>query len=360
MLLVAVLNWMIYGATGYTGRLTVEEARRRGMTPILAGRSPERVEAMAGEHDLPWRSADLADRRGLERTLQDVDCVLHCAGPFVRTSAPMVAACLATGAHYLDITGEIAVFESVLARHREAENAGIALMPGVGFDVVPTDCLAARLSQALPDATHLELAFTASGGSASRGTLKTMIAALPDAGAIRKDGRIRPVPLAWDAKEIEFSCGPRWAMTIPWGDVSTAFHSTGIPNIRVYTGQSPAAIRRARRLRAFLPLAGLRAVKRFLEWRIDKTVTGPDSETRNSARTFLWGEVANPSGERVSSTLETPEGYAFTAVSSVECARRVLEGDVPPGAWTPSQAFGSDFVDNLEGVTVGGLETRRA
>lgn len=346
---------MIYGATGYTGELVVAEAKRRGMSPIVAGRNADRVEALATALDLPARTVGLDDADALSRALEDVDCVLHCAGPFVRTSARMVAACLATGTHYLDITGEIPVFENAQRAKRRAAAAGVVLLPGVGFDVVPTDCAAKRLAEALPDATHLELAFTASGGSASRGTLKTMIEGMPHSGAIRKDGKIVPVPLAWDAKEIEFSCGKRWAMTIPWGDVSTAYHSTGIPNIKVYTGQSPAGIKRARRLRPFVRIGGLRPVKRFLQWRVERTVTGPDRATRESARTFVWGRVENAAGASVSTTVETPEGYAFTALASVECVRRVLDGAVEPGAWTPSLAFGSGFVGELEGVTVGEL-----
>ncbi|MCZ6795198.1 MAG: saccharopine dehydrogenase NADP-binding domain-containing protein, partial [Planctomycetota bacterium] len=348
-------NWMIYGATGYTGELIAQEAKRRGLAPILAGRNRQRIEALGRELDLPTRVVGLEESAALERSLQDLDLVLHCAGPFVRTSPPMLEACLTTGTHYLDITGEIAVFESVLSLDEEARAAGVALLPGVGFDVVPTDCLAASLAEALTDATHLELAFIASGGSLSRGTLKTMIEAIPDAGAVRENGKITPVPLAFDAKVIEFSCGKRWAMTIPWGDVSTAFHSTGIPNIRVYSGQSPRAIRRARRMRPLLPLAGLKPVKRFLQWRVDRTVTGPDQTTRDSARTFIWGTVVNAAGERVTGTLEAPEGYAFTVLSSVECARRVLDGAVAPGAWTPSRAFGSGFVGELPGVSVGEL-----
>lgn len=346
---------MIYGANGYTGELVAREAKRREMAPILAGRNPDTVEALARQLDLPARIVGLDDPASLREALSDVALVLHCAGPFVRTSPAMVEACLVTETHYLDITGEIGVFEAVLPLGQRAEAAGVALMPGVGFDVVPTDCLAAALAGALPDATHLELAFVADGGSASRGTLKTMIESMPAAGAVRRDGKLEPVPLAYDTKEIDFSCGRRWAMTIPWGDLSTAFHSTGIPNIRVYTGQSPASIRRARRLRALLPVAGLSPVKRFLQWRIDRSVTGPDEATRRSARTFVWGQVENATGKQVTGTLETPEGYAFTAVSSVECAHRVLGGEVAPGAWTPSQAFGSGFVQELPGVTATNL-----
>jgi len=345
---------MIYGATGYTGELAAREAVARGLRPVLAGRNDATVGALARELGLEHRSFSLDDPSApgaLLRGIEGMAAVLHCAGPFVRTSRAMVAACLAVRAHYLDITGEIAVFEKVLARGKEAREAGVALLPGVGFDVVPSDCLAARLAEALPDATELILAFASDRGTVSRGTLKTMIESLPHAGAIRRGGKIVPVPVAWDAREIDFGgLGRRWAMTIPWGDVSTAWHSTGIPDIRVYTGTPPSQIRRMRRLSPFLPLAGWKPLKRFLQRRVDRRAPGPSAEVRKTARTYLWGEAKNAAGARVTATLETPEAYQLTAVSAVECARRAAAGEVPAGAWTPSKAFGVHFVDGLPGV----------
>jgi short subunit dehydrogenase-like uncharacterized protein len=180
-----------------------------------------------------------------------------------------------------------------------------------------------------------------------------MIESLPHAGAIRRDGKIVPVPIAYDAKELPFSCGPRWAMTIPWGDVSTAYHSTGIPNIRVYTGTPPATIRRLKRLRPLLPLAAWGPVKRFARRWVERKVTGPSEEARRTSRVYLWGEVRNSKGRTVTATLDTPEGYGLTAVSAVTCMEKVLAGAVAPGAWTPSRAFGADFVASLPGVVMG-------
>src|SRR5215210_2576732 len=316
------MDWMIYGANGYTGELAAREAVRQGLSPILAGRNAGAVAKLARELGLQSRAFPLDDPQAAAAELYGVRAVLHCAGPFVHTSPPMVAACLATGAHYLDITGEIAVFEEVLGQGEAARKAGVALIPGVGFDVVPSDCLGARLAAGLPDATELALAFYAEGGGASRGTLKTMIESLPAAGAIRRDGRIVPVPVAWDAREIDFGgrAGRRWAMTIPWGDVSTAYHSTGIPNIRVYSGMPPKMIRRMKRLAPLFP---------------------------------LWGEVRNAAGRTATATLETPEAYRLTAESAVASVGRVLAGKVQPGAWTPSRAFGADFVTELPGVVAG-------
>jgi short subunit dehydrogenase-like uncharacterized protein len=352
------MSWMIYGANGYTGELVAREAVRRGLSPILAGRNAEVVGRLARELGLQARVFALGDPQGTAAELYGVKAVLHCAGPFLHTSAPMVAACLATGAHYLDITGEIPVFETILARGEAARRAGVALLPGVGFDVVPSDCLAARLDRALPGAIELALAFYSEKGSLSRGTMRTMIESLPHAGAIRRDGKIVPVPAAWDAREIDFGgrAGRRWAMTIPWGDVSTAFHSTGIPNIRVYSGTPPSAIRRMKRLAPLLPLAGWRPVKRLaLAW-ADRKVTGPSEEIRETARVHLWGEARDAAGRQATSTIETPEGYRFTALSAVESLTRVLAGRVQPGAWTPSKAFGADFVTELPGVLAGEIK----
>ncbi len=363
--LIIMTTWMIYGANGYTGELVAREAVRKGLSPILAGRNAESVGRLARELGLESRAFPLDDPQAAAAGLNGVKAVLHCAGPFVHTSPPMVAACLAAGASYLDITGEIAVFERVLAQGAAARKAGVVLLPGVGFDVVPSDCLAARVAAALPDATELTLAFYTEGGSTSRGTLKTMIESLPHAGAIRKDGRIVPVPVAWDAREIDFGGpggrpGKRWAMTIPWGDVSTAFHSTGIPNIRVYSGTSPKSIRRMRRLALFLPLAGLKPVKRFAQRWVEKKITGPTPEQRKTARVYLWGEAKNAAGRRATSTIETPEGYRFTAESSVVCVERLLAGGIAPGAWTPSRAFGADFVLGLPGVLAGEVRVEPA
>jgi short subunit dehydrogenase-like uncharacterized protein len=351
------MDWMIYGANGYTGELVAREAVRKGLKPVLAGRNAEAVGKLGRELGLPSRTFSLDDPTGTAAELFGIGAVLHCAGPFIKTSAPMVAACLGTGASYLDITGEIPVFERVLSQGEAARRAGVALIPGVGFDVVPSDCLAARLKEALPDATDLVLAFYTDKGGVSRGTMKTMIESLPHVGAIRKDGKIVPVPIAFDSREIDFGRGGRrWAMTIPWGDVSTAYHSTGIPNIRVYSGTPPSQIRRMKRLAPLLPLAGWPPVKRFAQRWVERRVTGPTPEQRETARVYLWGQAKNAAGRTVTATLETPEAYRFTAESAVAAVERVLGGKVQPGAWTASRAFGAGFVTELPGVVAGNVQ----
>jgi short subunit dehydrogenase-like uncharacterized protein len=332
--------WMIYGANGYTGELIAREAARRGMRPVLAGRRRETIEPLARELQCEFRVFDLA-----HPDLKDVELVLHCAGPFSQTSTPMIRACLDAGAHYLDITGEISVFESIMRMNDEAQRRGVSLLPGVGFDVVPTDCLAAQLAQKLPGADELWLAFYSARGGISRGTMKTMIEGIDQGGAIRRDGKIVRVPMLYDVREIPFSCGPRLAMTIPWGDVSTAFHSTGIRNIRVYNAASPRAIRRLRFIRPCLPIMGLKPIKRLLHKFVDRR-GGPSAEVRTEGRMYVWGRVVRGS-EEVTMTLTTPEGYAFTVMSSIAAVERVLAGPRRGGSFTPSKFFGATFVNEI-------------
>jgi short subunit dehydrogenase-like uncharacterized protein len=345
-------SFLIYGANGFTGELCAREAAARGLRPVLAGRNEEAVARLASELSLPHRAFPL-EGDALRRGLDGVAAVLHCAGPFVHTSKPMATACLETGTHYLDITGEMVVFERLHHISDKAEAAGVALVPGVGFDVVPTDCLAARLAEKLPEATHLELAFAGDGAEWSRGTLNTMIESLPHMGAVRRDGEIVPVPPAYESKMLEFpGLGRRYVTTIPWGDVSTAYHSTGIPNIKVFSAMPPKAVARLKRIRPLLFVAGLKPVKRLIQAWVRRTVTGPGEAVRESARMYVWGQVSDGRGGVESGALSTPEGYTLTAISGVEAASRAAQGRVEPGTWTPSKAFGAGFVETLRDVRI--------
>ncbi len=343
-------RWLVYGANGFTGRLIAAEAGERGLAPVLAGRDERAVRVVAEPLGFEWRVFRLDDPVGLARGIRDVDAVLLAAGPFSGTSAPVVEACLAGGVDYLDITGEIPVFEAVFARDAEARERGVALVPGVGFDVVPSDGLAASLAAALPDADRLVLAFAPGRAGLSAGTARTMVEVLGSGGAIRRDGRIVRVPLAWREAEIPFADHPRHAVSVPWGDVSTAWRSTGIPNVVVMMA-TPRWTRTA--LRALQPgarLLRLAPVRRVAQRAADRWVEGPDEEARRTGRIRWWGRATAPDGRRVEGTAITPESYRFTAVSAVESARRVAADPAARrGALTPSQMFGAAFLTELPG-----------
>ena len=344
-------NWMIYGANGYTGRLILEEAKKRGMNPILAGRNECALEAIGTETGLKYRVFDLEDKASVKQAMGGVNIVLHCAGPFSATSQPMIEACLANGCHYLDITGEISVFANAHRQSDEARRADIVLMPGVGFDVVPTDCLAARLVDKLPAATELLLAFE-SGGRMSPGTAKTSVEGLAGGGCIREDGKLKWVPLAWKTREIPFGHGKRLAMTIPWGDVFTAFISTGIPDIEVYMSAAPSTIFRMKRIRMLRPLLSLQWVQNAMKHRIEKSVKGPGEEARQNSGVQLWGQASSADGRSVSATMITPDGYDVTVAASLGIVDFLLQTEVEGGFYTPSLLMGPSFAESLPGVSI--------
>lgn len=342
-------DFLLYGSYGYTGRLIAERAREMGLTPLLAGRDAAAVEAQAAELGAPHRAFALDDTAALDAAVRETRVVLLAAGPFARTARPVVDACLRAGVPYLDITGELGVFESIAALDGRARDAGVMLMPGAGFDVVPSDCLAAHLARRLPTATSLTLAFQAVGG-ASRGTLTTMAENAGRGGAVRRGGRIVPVPSAWKSMEVDFGRGPVTVTTIPWGDVSTAYHSTGIPDVAVYTRVPARQVRMMRATRRLGWLLDSAPVQRMMKRAIRRGPPGPTPEQRARGVSLLWGRVEDGEGRRAVSRLRTPEGYTLTARTAVEAVRRVLAGDAPAGFQTPSRAYGPDWVLEFEGV----------
>jgi short subunit dehydrogenase-like uncharacterized protein len=341
-------NFLVYGANGFTGRLIVQRAKERGLRPIVAGRDRPAIEEIARRFELPHRVFDLESPDAVVEGIRDARVVLHCAGPYSRTSRAMVDACLRARAHYLDITGEYTVLDAVLARDSEARAAGVVLLPAVGFDVIPTDCLAAKLHAALPDATRLELGFSG-GMRPSPGTAKTAVEYLHVGAVVRERGQLTTLK-APRVREIPFASGPEFGMSIPWGDLVTAFHSTGIPNIVVYTVVPRSVARMASTLRFWAPVVRAPAVVRFMQKAVAKRVKGPTEEQRKTKRMSVWGRVEDAAGQAVEGHLDVPDGYELTVVGALACVERVLRGEVPPGATTPSKAFGANFVTALPGV----------
>ncbi|HEY4343844.1 MAG TPA: saccharopine dehydrogenase NADP-binding domain-containing protein [Parvibaculum sp.] len=343
-------KFMIYGATGYTGKLVARTAKALGMRPVLAGRNEARLKSVAGQHGFEFRAFELSDTSALLEALSEVDAVLHIAGPFSQTSKPMLDACIRTGTHYLDITGEIDVFEACAARDKDAQLAGIAVIPGVGFDVVPSDCLAAHMRSRLPDAIELTLAISGLG-QMSRGTAKTGVESVGKGTRVRRDGRIVALKTPPRA-EFDFGQGARPAIAIGWGDVATAFHSTHIPHITVYFEASPQLEQMAD-LGGFKRwVASLGFMQRKLKAQIDQQPEGPSDAERRAGFAVLVGEAVNAAGDKVTSRLRTPEGYTLTAMTSLEIVRRTLAGDVRPGFLTPSLAFGPDFITEFDGCVL--------
>lgn len=342
---------LLYGANGYTGRIIAALAAQYGVRLIAAGRNKEEVERVARDHGFEARIFALDDAAAIDRALADVAAVLHCAGPFIHTAAPMAAACVRNRVHYVDITGEIEVFELLHALDADAHAAGIMLAPGSGFDVVPSDCLAAHLKLLLPSATHLRLAIKGSG-QLSRGTATTMIEHLDRGGMIRRDGKLTNVPPAWRTRTVDYGddAGPQQTMTIPWGDVATAFYSTGIPNVEVYAA-APRALRVAARVSRWAkPLLSRQWLKNVLKRRARARRQGPDEAELAHGSSAVWGRASDDQGRAVEARVRGPNGYLLTAHAALLVTRNILAGRFSPGFQTPSAAFGADFVLDIPGV----------
>jgi len=342
---------MIYGANGYTGRIMVADSAAFGLKPMVAGRSPESVRELASNYGLDYRIFDLDKPERVDEALRGITVVLHCAGPFRFTGRQMMEACLRNNIHYLDITGEISVFELGASLDGQAREKGILLMPGVGFDVVPTDCLAAFLKKQLPGANSLKLAFAGLGGSMSRGTTLTMVEGMGEGGMVRRNGKLEKVPLGFKTMALSHRGKSLFFMTIPWGDVSTAFHTTGIPNIETYTTVSKKRFSQLGWMNAFSWILRFDFVKEFARKKVRQGPAGPSDEKRLNSDTYIWGEVRDDQGCSVKAAYVTPNGYTVTSHTALLIASKVLAGTFKAGFHTPAGLYGENLVQEIAGVS---------
>ncbi|MEO5998284.1 MAG: saccharopine dehydrogenase NADP-binding domain-containing protein [Chitinophagaceae bacterium] len=342
---------ILYGANGYTGQLIAKQAVAYNLHPILTGRKESAIVPLAKSLTLPYKIADLNNTSELETALEGITVVIHAAGPYQYTAKQMVEACLKTGTHYLDINGDVAVFEMLKKYDEKARRAGIMVMPGVGFDVVPTDCIALLLKKQLPDAVSLKLAFASLGGGLSHGTATTMVSKLGEGGAIRKQGKIIRSPIGQKGMWVDFGLKKIFVMNIPWGDISTAYTTTSIPNIETYTSISPKIYRLLKLQPLFNWLLRTSFTRNIMKKKIDKLPAGPDDEGRKNGKMLVWGQVTNAAGNTATARLSGPDGYTLTAHSSLIIARKVLEGKYKTGYQTPAGAYGEELVLEIPGVS---------
>lgn len=341
---------LIYGATGYSGGLVARLAAERGWAPIVAGRDAARVEAFARRLDVPARVTAVGDPDAVDRMLVGVGVLLNAAGPFSATAEPLLAACLRAGVHYLDLGAEVPAIERLATYADAARARGVMIMPAVGFDVVASDCLAVHVARRVPGATRLAIGIT-NLRLLSRGSAKTLVQTV-DGGLVRRDGALVPVPLGALEHTLDYGEGPRASVSVSLADLTTAYHSTGIPNVATYTEATPfmrallAGVRAGRPVLRTAPAqAWLGACAELLPE--DPTTARPDAAA-GTQRVVV--EAVDDAGTRAVSRLETPEAYAFTPHAAGAVLERVLAGDVEPGFETPGRVYGPDLVLGLPGV----------
>jgi short subunit dehydrogenase-like uncharacterized protein len=313
-----VNTWMLYGAAGHTGALIAAHARDRGHRPLLAGRGAQPVTELAGRLDLPHQVLGLDDPAVLDAALADVNLVLNAAGPFLRTAAPLAEACLRTGTHYLDIGNELQVFTALYDLHDRARQAGVAVIPGTGFGVVATNCLARYVSDQVGGAQHLDVAARGAAAAQGPGIAASIRENLPNGGWIRQAGRLRPQPLGSGITTITLPDGPCAVLPFPTGDLEAAFRATSAPDITAY---SPVPAE---------PHAS--------------AVPGPRAH-----RSFGWARATGPGGD-AQAWLQAGESYAFTAAASIRAVEETLARSLR-GALSPAEAFGPGFILTIPGTT---------
>ena len=340
---------LIYGAYGYSGRQILDEAVKRGLKPIAAGRNPEQTEEVARKFGVEARSFSLDDPAAVVNGLKGVKLVMHCAGPFSATAKAMLDGCVRTGTHYLDLCGEFRVIEAVAARDAELKKAGVMAMSAVGMDVVPSDCLAAHMKRRMPEATRLDI-YVRALEQLSRGTATTMVevAGLPN--VVRENGVLVEKRAGADRRKIDFLGEDVRMVGLPWGDIATAWYTTGIPNIAVHMSLMPGAPMAIAIGGYFDWLIQIAFMQRLLKGLVRRFVSGPSAEHQAANRSEFIAEVSDGKGGRLSSYLATQEAYAFTNASAVEICVRVLAGETRSGFQTPGGLFGADFVLGIPGT----------
>lgn len=330
------MSALIYGANGYVGSLLTKLAAERGIAAVVAGRS----ESVAEVADAAGFDSRVGSVDGIG--LDGVDVIINAAGPFAKTAGPLARRCIEARVHYVDLAGEAADFEAVHALHEAAVEAGVTVMPGVGFGVVPTDCLVLHLKNRVPDGVSIDVAFATTGG-VSGGTLRTMAAGFGDRGRVRHD--------TLQMRQVEFASGTKRCIENPWrGDLLTAPVSTGIDDVTTWISlPRPLAVVMARAHRrgdAAHPPWPARVLRRIAS----RAPAGPSAKKLASGRAEVWAQITDPVGATTVATLMTPDAYVHSVDAALESARRLASGSPTAGFRTPAQEFGADFVTELPGV----------
>ena len=338
---------VVYGAYGYTGKLITEVCKSKGIRTLISGRSRTQLEKLSADSGFDFEAVDINDHQKLVALLSNAPAVLHCAGPFSLTAKQMVTACLEAGTHYLDITGEHEVMSALHELDKQAQSAGIMIMPGVGFDVVPTDCMAAHLKNRLPHATSLQLAFAMVPTGVSRGTAKTALQSFGKESLVRRDGKLVSAGPQPKTLTIDFGTRKLNSVCISWGDIFSSWITTGIPTIEVYMAASPGLLKSMKFALRWSGLFRLGFIRNLMSKGVDRRPAGPSEEILKNGRSLIYGKAWTADGQMAESRLTTSNGYRLTADMAVLIATKVIAGNFRKGFSTPAGCYGADLVLEL-------------
>jgi short subunit dehydrogenase-like uncharacterized protein len=340
---------LIYGATGYTGRLIARRLRRLRCHIVVAGRTPDRVQALSAELGVAGRAVAIDEAEALDQALDDVDVLINAASPFASTAPALIESCLRTKTHYLDITGELPVFQNAFGYDASARKRGIMIMPGAGLGIVASDCLAAHVAELVPNAKYLRIALLRPN-SFSRGTFRSALGLANSRVSIRRNGRLISLPVGRLQRAFDFGDGERESVAVSWADIFTAYHSTGIRNIETYF-EADFAARALYQLGAGVADAmQLKPVKTLIDAIASAWPEGPPDVRRQTEQCVIVAEAEDSWRQRRCVRLTTPDGYSFTAEAATLIAQRILRGDFASGFQSPARVYGADLVLDFRGT----------
>ncbi len=335
---------LLYGANGYSAKLILEKLIAKNVNPVLAGRNKDEISALAKKHQLAYRIFDLNDLENIKNNLEDINTILNCAGPFSKTAKPLIDACLQNKRNYLDITGEVEIFKYAWSKNTVAIQNEITIMPGIGFDVVPTDCMAKLLTDEMQDAEKIQLAIAIKNGKISRGTFKSSLENISESVFFRENGEMKNIPFGEKNLNINFVDFKSSATAIPWADAYNAYFSTGIKNIEIYLA-IPEII--SSNVKFFAKILSNEIFKNLLTKIIDAFIVGPDEVSRRKSLSYIWGRAVNKVGNEIEHVFVYPDGYEFTALAASVIAILILNGKGKAGTQTPALNFGNKFSEQF-------------
>jgi short subunit dehydrogenase-like uncharacterized protein len=337
---------LLYGATGFSGRLIAERLVEGGRDVVLAGRDAQRLAVLAETMGVSYRVFDLGDPQRIEHGLADIHIVVNAAGPFRQTASVMIDACIRTRTHYVDIAGEWPVFASALSRGRAAAAGGTMLMPGVGFSIVASDCLLAHATAQVSDATLLRVAVS-QPVVMSRGTLRSMSAMTSRTVMVRRDGALRPIPVGQLERSFDFGEGLRTSVAVSLPDVVTGQHTTGVGSIEAYAeaGWWSRILYQGGAIAARIFDDGV--VQQSLQLLSAVWPAAPPPAARQRAGHVIVVEAVDRWRRARHFRLRTLDGYTVTAITSGAIIERIFADDLIPGFQTPADLYGADLIAGL-------------
>lgn len=324
---------LVWGATGFTGKLVTAALRERKLAFAVGGRSRDKVERLA--RDLGGIEAVIAsvdDPASIERALEGRRVVCAVAGPFGEVGEPVFAAAARAGVHYVDTTGEQDFVLQMASRyHSRAEESGASMVPAFAYEIALADWAASLAAEALGErASRIEIAYSSMGAEVSRGTLLSMARMASEGGVFLEDGRHKRERIGGRARSFSMPWGEARAASFPSPEVYSVPRHTGADSVRVYMVVP-------KRLATIAHYAGpalkpaLRLVSPVLPALVAKKSEGASAEARGKARFAVRAE-ATAGKKRAAVTLRGMDPYGITAAIIALGASRLVSAEVKPKA----------------------------